>query len=106
MTEATTKKLYLVHVGYYDKEMSFGVYEAHTNFLVAATSRQEAKKIIEAKPLNAAKQLHIDGMQEIEAVDGHRLTLHIDTTLKNESLIHNYGYDQVNAKAPLGNISA
>ena len=37
-------KLFIVHAGYYDGEI--GIYELHTNFLVAAANVSNVKKII------------------------------------------------------------
>lgn len=37
-------KLYLIHCGFYEQEISRGVYEFHVNLPVAASSIEEAKK--------------------------------------------------------------
>lgn len=88
-------KLYLVHVGFYDAEV--GIYELHSNILVAATDTQAAKKQIKANPLFINKKMHIDGIQEINQVDGYAVKLEQapQTNLTNQ----NFGYDQVKALA-------
>ena len=37
-------KLYLVHAGFYDDDVSGGFYESHTNYFVAAEDVKKAKK--------------------------------------------------------------
>ena len=37
-------KLYLIHAGFYDRKVSGGFYESHTNYFVAADTKTEAKK--------------------------------------------------------------
>jgi len=99
------KKLYIVHVGFYDEEPNFGVYEAHTNFFVVASSPQEAKQLVKAKPVYAAKQMHTDGVQEIEAVDGLRVVFQEDQALKGANLIRSFSYNQLNPAAAIGGVS-
>lgn len=80
-------KLYLVHCGFYDLELSDGIYESHVNFFVVAenfeTARMQVRDISEFK----AKKMHIDGIQEIRAVQGYRITMEKDATLGNGSLV-------------------
>ena len=68
-------KLYLIHTGYYDKSVGDGFYEQHTNILIVAESaylaRENAKKNIDF----IEKKMHIDGIKEIENVDGYDLQL-------------------------------
>ena len=63
-------KLYLVHCGYYDPNVGSGVYEIHTNLMVAAQDPMGAK--LRAKELAEFKKhhMHVDGVQEIQMVDG------------------------------------
>ena len=37
-------KLFMVHVGYYDKSIGEGLYETHLNYFVAAEDAKGAKK--------------------------------------------------------------
>ncbi len=96
------KKLYLVHVGFYDEETHFGVYESHTNFFVAASSPQEAKTIVKSMPVYAMKKMHTDGVQEIEAVQGYRINLAHDSSLESKNLVHSYSYNALNPTTPIG----
>jgi hypothetical protein len=66
-------KLFLIHVGYYDSEV--GMYELHSQFLVAAATAAEAKASTMAKEVFKAKKMHIDGIQEINQVDGYAIDL-------------------------------
>ena len=40
---ANIMNLYMVHVGYYDKNIGDGIYEVHLNYFVAAQNPKEAK---------------------------------------------------------------
>ena len=55
-------KLFLVHAGFYDSNISGGFYESHTNYFVVARDIKEAK----AKAKNISefkdKKMHIDGI--------------------------------------------
>ena len=37
-------KLYLIHTGFYDKNVGDGFYEQHTNILVVASNAYEARE--------------------------------------------------------------
>ena len=37
-------KLFLAHCGFYDKDISGGFYESHTNYFIVASDVKEAKK--------------------------------------------------------------
>jgi hypothetical protein len=80
-------KLYLVHCGFYDLDLAEGIFEAHTNFFVAATSFEEAR--LKAKQLDDFKfrKMHVDGMQEINVVSGYRIHLDRDRSI-SESETH------------------
>lgn len=84
-------KLFIVHVGYYDHEV--GIYELHTNFFVAAHDVRDARHIIKEKPIFQQKKMHIDAVQEIEVVDGYRVTLTADQG--NATQVKNYGYTEL-----------
>ena len=66
-------KLFIVHVGFYDPEV--GIYELHSNLLVVAPDPRAAKEIVKSKPLFVNKKMHIDGIQEIQHVDGYDIKL-------------------------------
>jgi hypothetical protein len=42
--------LYLVHCGFYDSELSDGLYESHTNIFVAAESFEDARARAKSDP--------------------------------------------------------
>lgn len=81
------QKLYLVHCGFYDLEVLDGVYESHVNFLVPAISFEEARAKVKLEPDFQKKKMHVDGLQEIEAVRGFRISLQEDPRLEGKSLI-------------------
>lgn len=84
-------KLFIVHAGYYDDEI--GIYELHTNFLVAAIDVSEVKNLIKKKDIFRNKNMHIDAVQEIEVVDGYRVMLVVDQT--GATKLNNYDYSQM-----------
>ena len=71
-------KLFIVHVGFYDHDI--GIYELHSNLLVAAPDARAAKEIVKSKPLFINKKMHIDAIQEIQNVDGYDIKLEATTT--------------------------
>ena len=85
-------KLFLIHVGFYDPAIMEGLYEQHSNYFVAAENVKEAKKKAKMNSLFKIKKMHIDGIQEINIVDGFRVTLLPD---KGENDSISYSYDDV-----------
>lgn len=84
-------KLYIVHAGYYDDEI--GIYELHTNFIVAAHDLNEVKKIMREKEIFIKKNMHIDAVREIEAVDGFKVILEKNDT--DTSKFTDFDYKQI-----------
>ncbi len=84
-------KLFIVHVGYYDNEI--GIYELHTNFVAAADSVIQVKKLVKEKEIFQKKNMHIDAVQEIEMVDGYKVTLVKDVS--DTTKLINYNYTQI-----------
>lgn len=80
-------RLYLVHCGFYDPEIADGVYESHANFFVAAESFEEARLKAKEIPEVRAKRMHVDGLQEVEAASGWRVTLIEDPALQSQTLV-------------------
>jgi hypothetical protein len=68
-------KLFLIHWGFYDEEISDGIFEFHVNIPVMGENIEEAKKKVRRHPQFLRKKMHIDGVQEIEAIEGHRIAL-------------------------------
>ena len=85
-------KLYLIHAGYYDSEIMKGLYEQHTNYFVVAENIRDAKNKARKNFMFVKKRMHIDGIQELNVVDGYRLQLMEDNS--PEEMI-NYGYEDV-----------
>jgi hypothetical protein len=84
-------KLFIVHTGYYDNEI--GIYELHTNFIVAANDIREVKNVMQKKEIFVAKNMHIDAIQEIEIINGYKVELvrHEENITK----LNNYNYQQI-----------
>ncbi|MEO5667649.1 MAG: DUF1543 domain-containing protein [Bdellovibrionota bacterium] len=77
------KHLYLVHVGYYDQGLGNGLYESHSNMLVAAENFEDARTQAKDIGLKHGQRVHIDGMMRVEGVAGHRVDLVADASLEN-----------------------
>jgi len=82
--------LYLVHCGFYDTEVCDGLYESHVNFFVSAETFEDARAKAKSIPEFQAKRMHVDGLQEIQAVNGFRVHLEPDATLLNQTHIINF----------------
>jgi len=68
-------KLFQVHTGFYDPNISDGFYEGHTNIFVCAKDEEDARKIVKEKQEYKMLKMHIDGIQEISIVDGYKVEL-------------------------------
>jgi hypothetical protein len=93
-------KLYLIHCGFYDAEVFDGVYESHVNFFVAAESFDDARARAKLNPVFKGRKMHVDGLQEIGAVDGHRVVLEKDAALGESSLIVGSRHRDLAPKTP------
>ena len=86
--------LYLVHAGFYDEDVSSGFYESHTNYFVVADSVKSAKLKARSIKEYQDKKMHIDGIMEINEVDGYNISL-LPVDNRNKSGVKKYGYDEV-----------
>lgn len=82
--------LYLIHCGFYDAEVCGGLYESHVNFFVSAESFEDARAKAKLIPEFQAKRMHVDGLQEIQAVGGYKIRLEHDASLNAGNRIVNY----------------
>lgn len=82
-----TLKLYVVHCGFYDSDVLDGVYESHANFVVPAASFEDARAQAKKEPDFQRKRMHVDGLQEIAALRGYRVSLELDPSLEGKSVI-------------------
>ena len=87
-------KLYLIHVGFYDPDIMEGLYEQHVNYFVVAENVVDAKKKARENTIYKKKKMHIDGIQELNIIDGYRINLIWDDSSDDTV---NYGYDDVKA---------
>ena len=67
-------KFYLIHVGFYDPELMEGLHEQHGNYFVVANNAKEAKTRTSENPSFKHKKMHIDGIKEVNNVDGYQVT--------------------------------
>lgn len=70
--------LYIAHLGYYDSEIS--IYELHTNIHIVAPDIKTARDRIKSLPIYKAKDMHIDGIEELLTIDGYTIQ-----AIKNDS---------------------
>ena len=87
-------KLFLVHAGFYDDNVSGGFYESHTNYFVVAADAKQAKQKAKLIPEYKDKKMHIDGIKEIDIVDGYRVSLN-EGSDGSSSENNDYSYDEV-----------
>lgn len=80
-------QLYLVHCGFYDPELRGGIYESHVNFFVAAETFEAARAKVKLIPEYKARKMHVDGLEEIRAAGGFRVSLEEDPALEGETLV-------------------
>ena len=80
-------KLFMVHVGYYDKSIGEGLYETHLNYFVAAEDAKDAKNKAHQLSEFQERSMHIDGMKEISSVDGYKVTLEKDAESESGQVI-------------------
>lgn len=79
--------LYLVHCGFYDSALCDGLYESHVNFFIAASSFEEAKSKAKELVEFKTKKMHIDGLQEIQVVQGYNVELKHSIEHKEKTII-------------------
>ena len=68
-------KLFQVHTGFYDPNISDGFYEGHTNIFVCAKDEKEAREKVKEKEEYKKFKMHIDGVQEIDTIEGYKIKL-------------------------------
>jgi len=68
-------KLFQVHTGFYDPNISDGFYEGHTNIFICAKDEKEARKKVKQKEEYKKFKMHIDGVQEIDTIEGYKIKL-------------------------------
>ena len=81
-------KLYLVHCGFYDSDLCDGIYEGHINLFVAAENFESAKTKVRLEPEFKKKKMHVDGLQEIELVNGYIVKLVSDQHRLNQTVLN------------------
>ncbi len=80
-------KLFLVHCGFYDSELCDGIYESHVNLFVVADSFEDARSKVKFSPEFKAKRMHVDGIQEIQAVNGYSIFTKEDPALNGKTIV-------------------
>jgi hypothetical protein len=96
-------KLFLVHCGFYDSSVGDGVYESHVNLFVVAEDFADARIRAKQDPVFQGKKMHIDGLQQLDAIDGYRVVLDLDKDLDGRSEVQSHRYnDMLPKKSPKG----
>lgn len=93
-------KLYLIHCGYYENEIMDGVYESHVNFFVVAESFEDARAKAKQNPLYQKKRMHVDGLQQLDAISGFRVTVEEDRALEGKTQVLTDRYRGLASKNP------
>ena len=80
-------KLFMVHAGFYDQSIGDGIYETHLNYFIAALNAKDAKTKTQNLEEFKTKSMHIDGIKEINNIDGYEVILkETDTASEGEIL--------------------
>ena len=87
-------RLFLVHAGFYDENVSGGFYESHTNYFVVAEDVKDAKSKAKEISEYKEKKMHIDGIKELDAVCGYKIILEKNED-DNTDVGSKYSYDDV-----------
>ena len=87
-------RLFLVHAGFYDENVSGGFYESHTNYFIVASDVKDAKSKAKEIPEYKEKRMHIDGIKELDAVNGYKIVLEKNED-DNQDVGSKYSYDDV-----------
>ena len=87
-------RLFLVHAGFYDENVSGGFYESHTNYFVVAEDVKDAKSKTKEISEYKEKKMHIDGIKELDAVCGYKIILEKNED-DNTDVGSKYSYDDV-----------
>ncbi len=95
-------KLFLIHCGFYDSEVCDGLYESHVNFFVAASSFDEARVKAKDIPEFKSRKMHVDGIQEIQAVQGYAIELKLLAELNGQSKILSHKHRDLAPKPLVG----
>jgi hypothetical protein len=85
--------LYSVHCGFYDDELSAGIYEFHINLPVVAANTDEAKSKVRLNPIFKKKKMHIDGIEEVKSIDGYRVQLVPDLSSRETEVVRHLHRD-------------
>ena len=85
-------QLYMVHCGFYDPEVGDGLYENHTNIFLLAEDFSAARAKVKLQKEFRAKKMHIDGLLEVQAVEGFRLDFKPDDSLAGKTRISSLKY--------------
>jgi len=97
--KVNSMNLFLVHTGFYDENNSDGFYEQHSNILVVANNVFEAKENVKKNNHFIDKNMHIDGIKQINVIDGYRIKP-IKTNSKQKKHIDTFTHRQVQLLKP------
>ena len=92
-------KLYLVHCGYYDPGICDGLFESHANLFVVAADFESARAEAKKNVLFQQCRMHVDGVQEVAAVQGFEVLLREVSTLDGRSVITSHKHRDLAPKS-------
>jgi hypothetical protein len=77
-------KLFLVHCGFANNDLAGGIFEGHVDFFVAAEDFDEARAKAKELPEYKQRKMHVDGLIQVNHVDGFRVELRAAKRLGDE----------------------
>lgn len=85
-------RLYMVHCGFYDATVGNGLFEGHTNIFVCAEDFEGARERARQHPEFKRLKMHIDGLLEIQTVEGFQIALKEDKNQDGKTRIRSLKY--------------
>ncbi|MDQ3234663.1 MAG: hypothetical protein M3Q07_22895 [Pseudobdellovibrionaceae bacterium] len=86
------QRLYMVHCGFYDATVGDGLFEGHTNIFVCAEDFAGARARVKTHPDFKRLKMHIDGLLEVQTVEGHHIVVQEDKKLQGVTRIRSLKY--------------
>lgn len=93
-------KLYLIHCGFYDSDVGNGLYESHVNFFVGALSFEDARAKVKLLPEFQERRMHVDGLQEVSAINGYVVELREEARLNGQTILATQKHRDLAPKYP------
>jgi len=72
-----------------------GLYEGHVNYFIAAQTFDDAKIKVKSLDEFMIKKMHVDGIQEVQLVNGYKVNLILDQQSLGQTKIVNFKHREL-----------